>query len=146
MTPPTLTGLHHVTISVSDLDPAITWFETVFGARRVAGNDHYDEHGVRFAAVVTLPGAEAPVLLHQAADIPAVSPVGLSVPGRPGLDRWAAHFDQHGVTRSEVLLGRGGQVMTCAIPGGPTLVLFAAQVADSAPGPDGQGQAPTTVE
>lgn len=130
MTSPTLTGLHHVTFPVTDLDSAITWFETVFWAHRLAGNDHHDEHGVRFAVVLSLPGVAAPVLLHRTADIPEVSHAGLSVAGQPELARWGAHFDQHGVTHSDVMLGRGGPVMTCAIPGGSTLVLFADQVDD----------------
>jgi catechol 2,3-dioxygenase-like lactoylglutathione lyase family enzyme len=131
MTTPTLTGLHHVTLAVTDLDQAITWFETVFGARRRAADDHYGEDGVRFAAVLSLPGVAVPVLLQRAADVPPVSHVGLGVAGRPELARWAAHFDQHGVTHSDVLLGRGGHVMTCATPGGSTLVLFADQVDDA---------------
>lgn len=132
MTSPTLTGLHHVTFAVTDLDKAVTWFETAFGARRLAANDHHDEDGVRFAVVLSLPGVASPVLLHRSADIPEVSHVGLGVAGRAELARWAAHFDQHGVTHSEVMLGRGGHVMTCAIPGGSTLVLFADQVHEPA--------------
>lgn len=131
MTPPTLSGLHHVTFPVTDLDSAITWFETVFGAQRLAGNDHHDEHGVRFAVVMSLPGVTVPVLLHRTAEVPEVSHVGLSVAGRPELARWAAHFDQHDVMHSEVLFGRGGDLMTCAVPGGSTLVLFASQVDDA---------------
>jgi hypothetical protein len=54
MTSPTLSGLHHVTLSLTDLDGATTWFETVFGARRLAELDHHDEHGSRFAVVLRL--------------------------------------------------------------------------------------------
>lgn len=147
MTPPTLSGLHHVTFPVADLDDATTWFETVFGARRLAELDHHDEQGSRYAVVLSLPGVAPQVLLHRTEDVPEVSQVGLGVADRAELAQWGAHFDGHGVTHSDVLLGRAGPVMTCTMPGGPTLVLFAGQADDTAAGPAiTHAQAHTIVE
>ena len=135
MTPPTLSGLHHVTFPVADLDDATTWFETAFGARRRAELDHHDEHGSRFAVVLSLPGVAPLVALRQTKDVPEeVVQWALDVAGQAELARWAAHFDRHGVAHSDVLTAQAGHVMTCTTPGGPTLLLYAAQ-ADEAVGP-----------
>ncbi len=136
MTPPTLSGLHHVTFPVADLDDATTWFGTVFGARRLAGLDHHDEHGSRFAVVLSLPGVAPLVALRHTEDVPEeVVQWALGVADRAELARWAAHFDGHGVAHSEVLTAQAGHVMTCTTPGGATLLLYAGQADDAAAGP-----------
>ncbi len=135
MTPPTLSGLHHVTFPVTDLDGATTWFETVFGARRLAELDHYDEHGFRFAVVLRLQGVAPLVLLRLTEDVPGVSQVALGVADPAELAQWAAHFDEHGVAHSDALPARAGHVMTCTTPGGPTLLLYAGQADDAAAEP-----------
>jgi hypothetical protein len=35
MSPPTLSGLHHVTVPVEDLDAGVAWFEQIFRAERL---------------------------------------------------------------------------------------------------------------
>ena len=125
MTRPTLSGLHHVTFPVTDLDAATSWFETVFGARRLSELDHHDEHGSRFAVVLRLPGVAPLVQLRHTEDLPEVNQVALGVAEREELVRWAAHFDGHGVEHSDVTAARAGHVLTCALPGGPTLLLYA---------------------
>lgn len=69
MTPPTLSGLHRVTFPVTDLDGTMTWFETVFGPRRLAELDHHDEHGFRFAVVLRLAGVAPLVALRHTQDV-----------------------------------------------------------------------------
>lgn len=136
MTRPTLSGLHHVTLSVTDLDGATTWFETVFGARRLAELDHHDEHGSRFAVVLRLPGVAPLVALRQTQGVTeAVSEWALAVTDRAELDRWAAHFDGHGVAHSDVMPAQAGHVMTCSAPGGPAFLLYADKAVDAAAGP-----------
>lgn len=147
MTPPTLSGLHHVAFPVTDLDGATTWFETVFGARRLAELDHHDEHGSRYAVVLRLPGVAPLILLRHAEDAPEVSQAALGVTDRAEIARWAAHFDGHGVAHSDVVPARAGHVMTCIMPGGPTLLLYAGQADDAAAGPaKTHAQAHTIVE
>jgi catechol 2,3-dioxygenase-like lactoylglutathione lyase family enzyme len=125
MTTPTLSGLHHVTFPVTDIDVATTWFETVFEAGRLAELDQHDEHGVRSAVVLRLPGVEQMIALRRTEDAPGATQVALGVADRTELDRWAAHFDGHRAARSDVIVGPAGLVMTCPIPTGPTLLLYA---------------------
>ena len=136
MTPPALSELHHVTFPVADLDGAMTWFETVFGARRVVELDHLDEHGVRFAVVLRLPGVAPLIALRHTRDITEeVSQWALGVADQAELARWAAHFDRHGVAHSDVMTAQAGHVMTCAALGGPALLLYADKADDAATAP-----------
>lgn len=125
MTTPTLAGLHHVMFPVTDLDVATTWFGSVFGARRLAELDHRDEHGTLIAVVLRLPGLIPMVLLRRNDNVPKLSESALGVADRAELARWATHFDEQGVAHSEVMAGRVGDVLTCSMPGGPDLLLFA---------------------
>ena len=134
MTTPTLFGLHHVTFPVADLDGAMAWFETVFGAQHLAELDQHDEHGFRLAVVLRLPGVVPMVglrhvedvsQLRHAEDVSQMSEVALGVADRAELARWAAHFDGRDVAHSDVMAGGLGHVMKCTMPGGPTLMLFA---------------------
>ena len=135
MTTPTLSGLHHVTFPAADLDGATTWFETVFGARRLAELDHHNEDGFRDAVVLRVPGVVPLVLLRHTEDVPKMSEAAvLGVADRAELARWAAHFDGHGVAHSDIMVGRAGHVMTFTMPGGPALLLFVDPADDAAAG------------
>lgn len=124
MTQPRLSGLHHVSLPVQDLNDAIAWFQSAFGAAHLAELDHLDRSGDRFGAVVRIPGVAPVILLRHSVDIPAVSDLAFEVADRAELERWLAHFDDLGVAHSDVLVGRG-TVMTTPVPGGPALVLYA---------------------
>ncbi|MEC3976960.1 VOC family protein [Amycolatopsis sp. H20-H5] len=128
MTTPTLSGVHHVTFLVSDLEAAIAWYETVLGAQRLPRLDHHDEHGNCFAVLFLLPGVDTPVQVRRAAEVTTATAgtdaVIFSVPDRASLNRWAAHFDTHGVEHSPVMTARAGFSMTVTVPGGATLRFY----------------------
>jgi hypothetical protein len=134
MTTPTLSGVHSVTFPVTDLDGAMTWFETVFEARHLPELDHHDENGDRLAVVLRLPGIAPIAQLRHTEGAPGISQVALGVTDPAELERWAVHFDGHGVPHSGVLTARAGHVMTCTMPGGPTLLLYAGQADEGAAG------------
>ena len=125
MTTPTLSGLHHVMFPVTDLDAAATWFESVFAAHRLDELDHLDEHGTLIAVVLRVPGLVPMVLLRHNENVPKMSESALGVADRAELVRWATHLDERGVAHSEIMAGRVGDVLTCAMPGGPDLMIFA---------------------
>ena len=66
--PPSLSGIHHVTLPVSDLGASADWYAHALGATRLPGLDHHDPQGNRFSVVVTLPGLGIPVQLRLAPD------------------------------------------------------------------------------
>ncbi len=57
VTTPGFTGVHHVTIPVSDLQADITWFENCLAAERLPRFDHHDQDGAVFAVILELPGS-----------------------------------------------------------------------------------------
>lgn len=63
---PCLSGLHHVTLPVSDLDASAAWYGAVLGAVRVPALDHHDPGGGRFSVVLTVPGLHVPLQLRLA--------------------------------------------------------------------------------
>ena len=69
-----LTGVHHVTFPVSDLEAGVTWYETVLGARRDHRLDHHDADGALFAVVLWVPGLEMPVQLRLGSATSAATP------------------------------------------------------------------------
>lgn len=125
----TLTGIHHLELTVSDLGRSVGWYREVLGfevARRMdKGSIEVVmlRSGALIIALVRHVGAEAP----GAPDAPAATAdrfderrlgldhVGFAVPSPDAVDAWAARLDEHGVARSEVKDG--------ALPGS-RLVVF----------------------
>lgn len=128
MNAPVLTGVHHVTYPVRDLEASVTWFERCLGAERIARLDHHDADGQLFAAIVRLPGHGPLVQLRIAPGLAAAAtgydPVTFAVADRAELDRWAAHLDAREVAHSEVTSRRIGESVDFASPDGLVLRLY----------------------
>jgi len=127
MTQPTLTGLHHVTLPVADIQTSIDWYEAVLRAERVARLDTHDATGQRIGVVLRLPGLTVPVKLALAPESAAVrsyDPVTLSVADVAELRRWAAHFDACGAQHTPITAAHVGSSVTFADPDGTPLRLY----------------------
>jgi catechol 2,3-dioxygenase-like lactoylglutathione lyase family enzyme len=124
----TLSGVHHVTFPVSDLDASIKWYEDVLGAKRNPAKDHLDDDGKLFAVIVKLPGLNLPVQLRVAPDacksLIGFAPVTLSVADRDALDHWAKQLDARGVEHSPVIEARAGHSMDFHSPDGMRIQLY----------------------
>ncbi len=48
-------GVHHVTIPVSDLPASIAWYTTCLAAKHVTRFDHHGQDGAVFAVILQLP-------------------------------------------------------------------------------------------
>ena len=66
MASPEFTGIHHVKFPVKDVEASAAWFEKAFGAKRVQRFDHREPDGTLYAAMVHMPGVNAPVELRHA--------------------------------------------------------------------------------
>lgn len=131
MSPPTVSGLHHITFPVSDLTAAISWYERLLGAEHLTALDHYDPGGERFAAILAAPGLDVPVQLRAGEPVPVPAgfePVTFSVRDRAGLDAWAAHLDALGVPHPPVTTARAGDSLQFTSPDGTPLRLYTGRV------------------
>ncbi|NEA38734.1 VOC family protein [Streptomyces sp. SID11385] len=130
MSPPRLTGLHHVTLPVSDLETSAAWYATALGATRIPGLDHHDPAGNRYSVVVALPGLDTPLQLRLAPEAVATAggydPLTLGVGDRAELDTWAAQLDSAGVAHGPVTEARLGHALSFHDPDGTLLRLYTA--------------------
>lgn len=121
-----LSGVHHVTFPVSDLEAGMAWYETVLGARRDHRLDHHDAGGALFAVVLWVQGLEMPVQLRHGPALSAgaaFGPVTFGVADEDALHRWMAHLDTCSVPHSPVTTARTGSSVQFADPDGTPLRL-----------------------
>ena len=97
--------LHHIAITVTDLDASIAWYERVFGITFQMEVPHPGGTGM----ILADDGRELVFALHRhdANDGEAfvetrtgLDHVGLGVPSRSDLEEWQTHLDAQGVRRS----------------------------------------------
>lgn len=125
---PDLTGLHHVAITVTDLERSAAWYTDVLGLVELFREDGEE----RRAIVYRLPhGGIAVGLVWFAGTSGSFDPrvVGLdhfsfSVGSREELDAWAAHLDAKGVEHSGVIEVPPGGILNCKDPDGIALAFF----------------------
>lgn len=109
---PALGAMHHLAVTVDDVEASATWYERVFGLQRLPMPfPHHGEASPGFAVLLVEPSAGWALGLHhheghrpESADETrtGMDHVGLSVPERRDLDEWAARLDELGVGHSGV--------------------------------------------
>jgi glyoxylase I family protein len=97
--------LHHIALTVTDLDASVDWYGKVFGVRHLMDAPH--EGGVgRILADETMSLMFA-LHAHDAAEgepfretRTGLDHVGFAVPTRQDLENWRDHLESHGVVRA----------------------------------------------
>lgn len=106
---PDLASIHHISLTVTDLDRSVAWYKDVLGLAELMKEDHPDGQG--YAIVLGKPDFSMCVGLHTHpanASEPChevrtgLDHVSFGVARRADLDAWAEHFDKLGVSRSPV--------------------------------------------
>jgi catechol 2,3-dioxygenase-like lactoylglutathione lyase family enzyme len=128
---PAVSGIHHVTFVVRDLDAGIAWFGSVLGARHRPRFDHHDAEGVLFGVVLELDGFAGMIEIRLATDdypLPGAGydPVTFEVADDAELARWLEHLDAVGEVHSSIKRRRTGQSIEFVTPDGTLLRLFTA--------------------
>jgi catechol 2,3-dioxygenase-like lactoylglutathione lyase family enzyme len=97
--------LHHIALTVSDLETSRSWYEDVFGLKYQMDAPH--EGG--FAQLLANEDFSLIIALHRhdahdgtafAESRTGLDHVGLGVPTRDDLVEWQAHLETHGVARA----------------------------------------------
>ena len=109
---PALGALHHVAVTVTDVEASAKWYERVLGLQRLpAPVPHHGNESPGFALLLLEPSAGWAIGVHHhdrhrggAADETrtGMDHVGLAVPERRDLDDWVTRLDALGVSHSGV--------------------------------------------
>ena len=129
---PSVSGLHHLTFAVTELDSAIGWFDEVLGTRHVPRFDHHDQTGSRFGVILELPGFPGMIELRlrtpEYAGPEGYDPVTFEVADDEALDAWFRHVERLGVVHSPVKQRRTGRSLEITTPDRTLIRFFTAPV------------------
>ena len=146
---PTLSGIHHVKIPVTDLHRSIEWYGRVFGF--AVTTEFPDDDGVIRGVAGTVPGlGDTQVTLRVNAEAAhgcrGFDPVSFAVDDHAGIEAWAAHLDGLGIGHSPLIEATVGWLLVFDDPDGISLHLYswAAHGVDHSDLP-GYGRPVTTV-
>ena len=98
-------SLHHIALTVTDLDASVPWYEKVLG---IAFQDEVPHEG-GVGKLLADEGGSLAIVLHRhdgnqgelfAETRTGLDHVGFLVPSRDDLVAWQTHLENHGVVRS----------------------------------------------
>ena len=108
----TISGIHHISITVSDVEASAGWYEQVFGATRIPITfAHHDCEDTGYAVLLMDPASGVAFGLHHNTGNQGESfdeartgldHIGLNVASREAMDAWVAKLDGLGVEHSGV--------------------------------------------
>jgi glyoxylase I family protein len=112
-TAPAVTGFHHFSPTVSDVEASAQWYERVFGMNRVpVPFPHHGAEDSGYAVLLMDPRSGAAIGLHHHDANPGqpfeecrtgLDHISFGVAGRADLDTWAAWLDELGIEHSGVI-------------------------------------------
>jgi catechol 2,3-dioxygenase-like lactoylglutathione lyase family enzyme len=124
-----LAGLHHVSLTVSNLDRSLAFYQRVLGMRPIGENNHDGGRTVvlthrRTGFVLLLQQHKAHEGTRFSEFRPGLDHLSFRVAGREALAAWAAHLDGLGVERQSAHEDEWGSVIIFRDPDRIQLELF----------------------
>nr|WP_090344129.1 VOC family protein [Mycolicibacterium malmesburyense]CRL75399.1 lactoylglutathione lyase-like lyase [Mycolicibacterium malmesburyense] len=109
---PAITGIHHISITVTDLEASMAWYERLFGADRLPMKfPHYEREDTGYGELLIDPRSGVVIGLHTNTGNDGtqfdeartgLDHVGLNVASRAELDAWTRRLDELGIEHSGV--------------------------------------------
>ena len=113
MTDARIGGVHHLSLTVTDLESSIAWYVRVFRMDRIGVQvPHYGAEHTGYSELLVDPNSGLTFSLHRNAGNrgepfdearTGMDHVSFSVAGREGLERWAAWLDEQGVPHTGIV-------------------------------------------
>lgn len=119
MSTPGIRSIHHVTLSVSDMDASIAWYRDLLGFEVVTRLEHngLDKAILRIGSVVVTFVAHGDLAERGAFSERRTGLDHLSFGVGPDtIERWAEHLEAAGVTWSPIVDGINGRVLSFRDP------------------------------
>lgn len=128
ITTPAIDGMHHIKFAVADPDQSLAFYESVFGAKRIARADHRDADGSIYAYICEVPGLGTLIDLRlsksHAQTQRGFDPVTLNIADRSALHEWVAHLDALGVSHSGEIVTALAFMLVIEDPDGRRIRLY----------------------
>ncbi len=109
---PAITGIHHFSPTVRDVEASAQWYQKVFGLERVPVNfPHYEREETGFAVLLIDPTSGLAIGLHSNKgnggeqfdeSRTGLDHIGFNVADRAEMEQWAAHLTAVGVEHSGI--------------------------------------------
>ncbi|MDT5013785.1 MAG: glyoxylase family protein [Mycobacterium sp.] len=109
---PAIDGIHHLSLTVSDLEASLAWYERLLGADRVPMKfPHHECEDTGYAVLLVDPRSGLMIGLHTNTGNhgeqfdearTGLDHVGLNVSTRAGLQAWTAWLDELGIPHSGI--------------------------------------------
>jgi glyoxylase I family protein len=114
-------ALHHIALTVRDVEASIPWYENLFGIKRTMDAPHEGGVGILLAD----PEWRLIIVLHRH-DVnqgeafserrTGLDHVGFQVPSRAELETWCARLDELGITHSPIADTPHGSILVFRDP------------------------------
>ncbi len=126
---PTLKGIHHLKIAVSNLDASLEFYKAALNAERIPQFDHRRvSDGSLYAYILQVPGLGAALELRlhteRAAAHRGFDPVTISVEDRSDLEQWERQLTERGVRHSPILTAIVAWLIVLEDPDGNRMRLY----------------------
>ena len=112
---PGISGIHHFSITVTDLEASLAWYERVFRADRVPMKfPHYGREDTGYGVLLVEPRSGLAIGLHTNSGNDGqhfdeartgLDHVGFNVSSRAEMEAWTAWLDELGVEHSGIRTG-----------------------------------------
>jgi glyoxylase I family protein len=112
---PAITGIHHFSVTVRDIESSLAWYQRVFRADHIPMQfPHYEREDTGYGVLLLEPRSGLVIGLHTNTGNDGapfdeaktgLDHIGLNVAGREQLEAWTAWLDELGVQHSGIRTG-----------------------------------------